>query len=549
MFSNAKEIEINGKKVKSIVLQDGGVLYEKENIEPLILYFTGQEFQGKASLVGNDIVIDWGDGTTTNYEGLTFQHTYNENAEHIITISGVTELQGSFARISGITDVIIPNTITSITNGAFSATQISNVIIPSSVITLGQGAFNSTPLSNIVLSEGLKTIDHACFSTCNLSKIIIPYSVTSIGQTVFEGTPIKNICLLWDSSETIISYQAITYLGISSNDYTFTIPEGTTQLYVDKGYPLEKLVEGATSITLTSNKDIVGVGETAIITGTLNYPSQDKAVIFNTKTPESVTMTPGNNYYSIGENGFDITDFSNAFFLTSNIDNGYYLYISYYGASNEVKALSVYVRTEDGNPFPSLVNKLRYPIKLHIDENNIIIYCYKDYKEQEVICLVKNLSNYRYLDEYTKEEGFTQWQLSGENSLTIIKNTGLSTSTDSNGQAIMEYEGVGAGDVTITGTYLDKDISDSITINDTSVLYLTSNKESIKRDETAILTTLLLPKKENETVYLNKIINDENLTLELTSTNSGLNHEIKTKVTDENDNGLENIRIKLYKEE
>ena len=34
----------------------------------------------------------------------------------------------------------------------------------------------------------------------------------------------------------------------------------------------------------------------------------------------------------------------------------------------------------------------------------------------------------------------------------------------------MEYEGVGAGDVTITGTYLDKDISDSITINDTSVL-------------------------------------------------------------------------------
>ena len=113
----------------------------------------------------------------------------------------------------------------------------------------------------------------------------------------------------------------------------------------------------------------------------------------------------------------------------------------------------------------------------------------------------------------------------------------------------MEYEGVGAGDVTITGTYLDKDISDSITINDTSVLYLTSNKESIKRDETAILTTLLLPKKENETVYLNKIINDENLTLELTSTNSGLNHEIKTKVTDENDNGLENIRIKLYKEE
>lgn len=533
VFTDAKTVIIDEKEVKSIVLQDGGVLYKKKNInrEPIILKFTGTDFSIDSSnqFTGENIVIDWGDGTTTNYTArYDFNHTYSEDAEHTITISNVTEIG----------------------TAVFSSTDITEIFIPSSVVSLGHGTFNNCGLLEmVILSEGLTTIGASCLTTCDsLTKITIPKSVTTINSAFCGGTPIENINLLWDTSESIIEYDTNIFGNINT-DYTFNIPEGTTQLYVDKGYPLAKLVEGATSITLTSDKDIVGVGETAIITGTLNYPSQDKVVIFNTKTPESVTMTPGDNYYSIGENGFDITDFSNAFFLTSNIDNGYYLYVNYYGASNGEKALSVIVRAEDGGSFPPLVNKLRYPIKLHIDENNIITYRYKDYEKQEVICLVKNLSNYRYLDEYTKEEGFTQWQLSGENSLTVTKNTGLSVLTDSNGQATMEYEGVGAGDVTITGTYLDKDVSDSIVINDTSVLYLTSNKESIKRDETAILTALLLPEKANETIYINKIINDENLVLELTSTRNRTDYIIKAKVIDEEDNGLENIRIKLYKEE
>ena len=86
-------------------------------------------------------------------------------------------------------------------------------------------------------------------------------------------------------------------------------------------------------------------------------------------------------------------------------------------------------------------------------------------------------------------------------------------------------------------------------ITDTEVLHLTSDKESIKKNETAILTASLLPKKENEIIYINKIISDENLNLELTSIDNGASHMIKAKITDENGNGLENIRIKLYKEE
>lgn len=547
MFNNAQMVEIGGKEVKSIVLQDGGVLYENIVAEPLILHFTGQQFQlyRYGSITGNDIIIDWGDGSITNYDvNASNSHTYEEDTEHIITISNVTGLAGSFSGISGITDVIIPNTITSIGNGTFYLTSLSNVSIPSSVTYLGQGVFSNTPINNVVLSEGLESIDAACFPNCpNLNKIIIPFSVTSLGDSLFGGTPMKDIIFLWDSSEAIIPYNESVYQGIVLNNHTFNIPEGTIQLYVDKGYPLERLVEGAASITLASDKDIIGIGETATITGTLNYPAQNKIIAFNTKTPESVTITPGDNYYSIGENGFDITDFSKSFYLESNVDDGISLYISCEEKSNTSRmVLSVYIK-ENNSSFAAIRNIINQ-IKLHVDKNNIVIY----YHTNDMTQMVQYLSQ---SDGYMQGRNFSQWKLSGDNSLTVTKNTGLYAFTDSNGQATIEYEGVGAGDVTVTGTYLDKDVSDSITIQDlnTPALYLTSEKDSIKKGETTLLTTSFSIPQENETVYLSKTINDENLTLELTSTNNGSNHEIKTKVTDENDNGLENIRIKLYKEE
>ena len=91
MFNNAQMVEIGGKEVKSIVLQDGGVLYEKENIvaEPLILHFTGQQFQiyRHGLMTGNNIIIDWGDGSITNYDvNASNAHTYEEDTEHIILI-------------------------------------------------------------------------------------------------------------------------------------------------------------------------------------------------------------------------------------------------------------------------------------------------------------------------------------------------------------------------------------------------------------------------------------------------------------------------------
>ena len=63
------------------------------SIDDIILKVTGTDFSNSSSnpFTGENIVIDWGDGTTTNYTtGSDFNHTYSEDTEHTITISNVT---------------------------------------------------------------------------------------------------------------------------------------------------------------------------------------------------------------------------------------------------------------------------------------------------------------------------------------------------------------------------------------------------------------------------------------------------------------------------
>lgn len=119
--------------------------------------------------------------------------------------------------------------------------------------------------------------------------------------------------------------------------------------------------------------------------------------------------------------------------------------------------------------------------------------------------------------------------------------------TDSNGQCSVNYVGKG-NNVNIIAQC--RSLIDSITLIDSnSMLLLQSDKNTIYAGEQTQLTASLLSGEESESVYINKIIDDEDLNMELTSIRNQYNHIIKTKVTDENDNGLENIRIKLYKED
>jgi hypothetical protein len=78
-----------------------------------------------------------------------------------VTGIGVQAFEGS-----GLTSVVIPNTITSIGEGAFGLCyQLASVTIPNSVTSIGEEAFQN----------------------CALTSITVPNSVTSIGGDAFGG--------------------------------------------------------------------------------------------------------------------------------------------------------------------------------------------------------------------------------------------------------------------------------------------------------------------------------------------------------------------------
>lgn len=80
--------------------------------------------------------------------------------------------------------------------------------------------------------------------------------------------------------------------------------------------------------------------------------------------------------------------------------------------------------------------------------------------------------------------------------------------TDANGQATMQYNGVGAGNITIKGIYIKKDVSDTITIQDLNrQLTLTSNKNTLSyaNHDTATLTATLTANNnpiQGENIYI-----------------------------------------------
>ena len=132
-------------------------------------------------LFGSNIVIDWGDGTTTDYTGSSewdvdygeLSHTYSSEGDYVIRISNVTGL------------------------------------------------------------------NEDCFKWRSVDRIVIPPTVTTISDgSIFIGENYK-IEFLATSSDDILTFDEDW--GIS--EFYTIIPDGTTALYVAKGYPSEYLIE------------------------------------------------------------------------------------------------------------------------------------------------------------------------------------------------------------------------------------------------------------------------------------------------------------------
>lgn len=158
----------------------------------------------------NDLVIP----ETVSVDGVTYTITGIGNEAftgcRVYTANGITYW-------NGLTSVTLPETISSIGDGAFALSDVASVNIPQAVNTLPMGCFgNCTKLTSITvpshvktigemayygctgattltLEEGVESIGEMAFFDCNkLTEVTIPSTVKTIGNRVFGGTE-KNL--------------------------------------------------------------------------------------------------------------------------------------------------------------------------------------------------------------------------------------------------------------------------------------------------------------------------------------------------------------------
>ena len=110
---------------------------------------------------------------------------YNEK-EYCVTSIG----ESAFRGCSGLTSVVIPNTVTSIGSSAFAhCLRLTSVVIPNSVTSIGINAFyRCTGLTSVTIPNSVTSIGSSAFSGCSgLTSVTILNSMTSIDNSAFSG--------------------------------------------------------------------------------------------------------------------------------------------------------------------------------------------------------------------------------------------------------------------------------------------------------------------------------------------------------------------------
>ena len=188
----------------------------------------------------------------------------------------------------------VPNSITSIENGAFyGCKSLINITIPDSVTSIADFAFfGCHNLTNITIPNNVTSINNYTFGDCiNLKNIILPNGVTTIvNGAFFNCQNLKNITL----SNDVTSIGEYAFDGCKN--LTLSVYKGSYgEKYVQK-YNLKYSIIGQTvlptSVKLNATSKTIQKGKTYTLVATIT-PSNatNKKVTYETSNNSVATVT------------------------------------------------------------------------------------------------------------------------------------------------------------------------------------------------------------------------------------------------------------------
>ena len=195
----------------------------------------------------------------------------------------------------GITSVIMPDTITTIEGFAFGYNKITYVKLSKSLTTLNSvcteyygfcrlydgGAFINNNISQIELPNSLTTIGDASFSYNQLTNVVIPDSIIKIEVGAFEYNNLNWVLISSNSSLTEIGVSSFLSSNETniSNDITY-YNNPNLKIYNNSGKAFDwnrivSLKDGTSFVTGTTNAYTDSIGDTKYnaVTVTTGQPS------------------------------------------------------------------------------------------------------------------------------------------------------------------------------------------------------------------------------------------------------------------------------------
>ena len=168
------------------------------------------------------------------------KHLYSDEDTEITNLiipNSVTSIENyAFEGCSGLTSVTIPNSVTSIGKEAFEGCSgLTSVTIPNSVTSIGGGAFNGcSGLTSVTIPNSVTSIGNYAFAHCSgLTSVTIGSGVTSIGNGAFDEVDIPTVISLIENPFTITgkTSDSRTFSKNTFNNATLYVPKGTIDKY------------------------------------------------------------------------------------------------------------------------------------------------------------------------------------------------------------------------------------------------------------------------------------------------------------------------------
>lgn len=191
------------------------------------------------------------------------------------TINGITVTSiGDNAfntRATTVTNITLPNTITSIGRYAFNGcTSITSLTIPNSVTNVGFDAFAAcTSLTSITIGTNLTSIANGMFSYCSrLTSITIPSSVTNLDWYAFNTCTKLTGIYFWGNAPSLGSY---VFDG-DNNATIYRLAGATGWSTTFGGLPVAIWDVGPPVVISQPVSRIVAPGNTAIFTVSVQGP-------------------------------------------------------------------------------------------------------------------------------------------------------------------------------------------------------------------------------------------------------------------------------------